>query len=198
VEKRNVHHFEVATPYLAAVVKGTQFRVTVDNSGSRVDVLSGQVQVTDYKTGQYAIVNPSQVAAVSLQGASGLSLTGSGALNPIQQGTPGNSSVSPLSIPSEGLSVPGRLENERQARAPAEENSAQSASVSADGRSKEYSWTSRIAVWGKVALGLDETKNRDERIIHALVLPAAIGFFVAAGAGMVRLRKRRKQNPGDR
>ena len=28
VEKRNVKHFEVETPYLAAVVKGTQFRVT--------------------------------------------------------------------------------------------------------------------------------------------------------------------------
>jgi len=27
VEKRNVKHFEVETPYLAAVVKGTQFRV---------------------------------------------------------------------------------------------------------------------------------------------------------------------------
>jgi len=29
VEKRNVKHFEVETPYLAAVVKGTQFSVTV-------------------------------------------------------------------------------------------------------------------------------------------------------------------------
>src|SRR5262249_38540173 len=33
VEKKNVQHFEVATPYLAAVVKGTQFRVTVDGEG---------------------------------------------------------------------------------------------------------------------------------------------------------------------
>jgi hypothetical protein len=198
VEKRNVQHFEVATPYLAAVVKGTQFRVIVDNSGSRVDVLSGQVQVTDYKTGQYAIVKPSQMAAVSLQGTSGLSLSGSGTLNPIQQGTPRNSSVSPLSVPSEGLSAPSQMKNERQARAPAEENSAQSAPVSADGRSKEYGWTSRVAVWGKVALGLDETKNRDERIVRTLAVPAAIGFSVAVGAGVVRLRKRRKQNPGDR
>ena len=30
VEKRNVKHFEVETPYLAAVVKGTQFRVSVN------------------------------------------------------------------------------------------------------------------------------------------------------------------------
>ena len=32
VEKRNVKHFEVETPYLAAVVKGTQFSVTVDGA----------------------------------------------------------------------------------------------------------------------------------------------------------------------
>src|SRR5580765_7201152 len=39
VEKKNVKHFEVETPYLAAVVKGTQFRVTVSASGATVDVV---------------------------------------------------------------------------------------------------------------------------------------------------------------
>src|SRR6201993_210996 len=39
VEKRNVKHFEVETPYLAAVVKGTQFRVTVNKDDSRVEVM---------------------------------------------------------------------------------------------------------------------------------------------------------------
>src|SRR5712691_370503 len=43
IEKRNVRHFEVATPFLAAVVKGTQFRVTVSDTGSHVEVLRGQV-----------------------------------------------------------------------------------------------------------------------------------------------------------
>ena len=38
VEKRNVPHFEVETPYLAAVVKGTQFRVSVTATGTRVEV----------------------------------------------------------------------------------------------------------------------------------------------------------------
>jgi len=32
VEKKNVKHFEVETPYLVAVVKGTQFSVTVNAS----------------------------------------------------------------------------------------------------------------------------------------------------------------------
>src|SRR5262249_25811589 len=62
VEKRNSQHFQVLTPFLAAVVKGTQFRVTVEGNGSNVEVLRGQVQVTDYKSGQYALVNPGQLA----------------------------------------------------------------------------------------------------------------------------------------
>lgn len=44
VEKKNVKHFEVETPYLAAVVKGTQFRVTVSSTGAKVDVVRGQVE----------------------------------------------------------------------------------------------------------------------------------------------------------
>src|ERR1700710_2744596 len=51
VEKRNVKHFSVETPYLAAVVKGTQFRVTVNKDDSRVDVVRGQVEVADFRSG---------------------------------------------------------------------------------------------------------------------------------------------------
>ncbi len=64
VEKRNVPHFEVETPYLAAVVKGTQFRVTVGQGESFVTVLGGQVDVTDFRSGQSALVLPGQMAKV--------------------------------------------------------------------------------------------------------------------------------------
>ncbi len=63
VEKKNVKHFEVETPYLAAVVKGTQFRVTVSASGATVDVTRGQVEVSDFKSGQIAMVMPGQHTA---------------------------------------------------------------------------------------------------------------------------------------
>jgi hypothetical protein len=99
VEKQNVRHFEVSTPYLAAVVKGTQFRVTIDEGGSRVDVLRGQVQVTDFKSGQRALVNPSQTAAVSLRGAPGLAISGSGPMSPIELGSPQVPPVSPATMP---------------------------------------------------------------------------------------------------
>src|SRR5690242_7143178 len=86
VEKKNVKHFEVETPYLAAVVKGTQFRVTVNASGATVDVVRGQVEVSDFKTGQIAQVMPGQHANVFANGNTGLTLGGAGALQPIQQG----------------------------------------------------------------------------------------------------------------
>ena len=96
VEKRNVKHFEVETPLLAALVKGTRFRVTIEENNSYVDVLRGQVEVSDFRSGQYALVEPGQTAKVSRQ-RSGLSLSGSGTLGSIQQGMPRPSLADPIS-----------------------------------------------------------------------------------------------------
>jgi hypothetical protein len=103
VEKKNVQHFQVETPYLAAVVKGTQFRVTVGNKESRVDVLRGQVEVADFKTGQFAMVAPGQAAQVSDAGKVGLALSGTGIFAPIQQGTPRASTVAALPVAAEAV-----------------------------------------------------------------------------------------------
>jgi len=84
VEKKNVKHFEVETPYLAAVVKGTQFSVTVDGASTRVDVRRGQVEVSDFKSGQIALVLPGQAATSFEHGTPGLSLSGSGQFVPIE------------------------------------------------------------------------------------------------------------------
>src|SRR5262245_35837349 len=109
VEKKNVKHFEVETPYLAAVVKGTQFRVTVNASGATVDVVRGQVEVSDHKSGQIAQVMPGQHASVSSHGNAGLTLGGQGTLQPIQHGQPRASSVDRVPVPRNGLSAPDRL-----------------------------------------------------------------------------------------
>src|SRR5438874_3093154 len=84
VEKKNVKHFEVETPYLAAVVKGTQFSVTVNAGSTKVGVLRGQVEVSDFKTGQIAQVLPGQAATAFAHGKPGLSLSGAGTFNPIE------------------------------------------------------------------------------------------------------------------
>lgn len=113
VEKRNVKHFEVETPYLAAVVKGTQFRVTVNAGSTKVGVLRGQVEVSDFKTGQIAQVMPGQAATVFEHGKPGLSLTGAGTFNAIEQGKPRASTIERIPVPKSGLSAPRNAANGR-------------------------------------------------------------------------------------
>jgi hypothetical protein len=105
VEKRNVKHFEVETPYLAAVVKGTQFSVTIDGASTRVEVSRGQVEVADFKSGQIAQVLPGQAATHSSNG-KGLSLSGSGTFMPIEQGKPRAPSIDRIPVPKGGLHAP--------------------------------------------------------------------------------------------
>jgi hypothetical protein len=105
VEKRNVKHFEVETPYLAAVVKGTQFRVTVDAGKTTVDVVRGQVEVADFKSGQIAQVKAGQHATAFANGKTGLSLGGAGALAPIEQGKPRAPSVERVPVPRGGFTA---------------------------------------------------------------------------------------------
>lgn len=92
VEKQKVNHFEVVTPYLAAVVKGTRFRVSADGSGSSVEVLNGQVQVSDFPSGDKVLLLPGQTAETR-NTAKGLKLSGSGLFNPVEAGAPAASPV---------------------------------------------------------------------------------------------------------
>jgi FecR protein len=111
VEKRNVKHFEVETPYLAAVVKGTQFRVSVNAGSARIDVIRGQVEVADFRSGQIAQVLPGQVATAFAQGKPGLSLSGSGTFAPIEHGRPRASTIERIMVPKTGLSAPRHAAN---------------------------------------------------------------------------------------
>ncbi len=84
VEKQQQRHFEVKTPYLAAVVKGTTFTVNVDTAGASVHVLEGAVQVAN-KTGVVALVRPGQTANVSSAPGAGLSIQGDSTKAPAQR-----------------------------------------------------------------------------------------------------------------
>lgn len=103
VEKRNVQHFEVETPYLAAVVKGTRFRVSVAAGQTKVEVVRGQVQVTDFRSGDSTLVNPQQFARSSGGGAPGLRVSGSGELGTVLRGPAQAPRVQPLPVPAGGL-----------------------------------------------------------------------------------------------
>lgn len=79
-DKRNVEHFQVTTPVLAAVVKGTRFSVRLANGRALVDVDSGVVQVQDTSNNVIANVVVGQSASA-------------GADRPLQVSGPGSSNT---------------------------------------------------------------------------------------------------------
>jgi hypothetical protein len=85
-EKKNVRHFAVETPYLAAAVKGTEFIVTVTRLGGSVEVQKGSVEVEALSTGGVTLLQAGQGAHVSLFG--GMSLSGATPLPAVFPGTP--------------------------------------------------------------------------------------------------------------
>lgn len=64
-EVRQVQHFAVQTPYLAAVVKGTKFVVTSGDTGASVDVKRGRVFVEDKSSNKSVTISAGQSAAVN-------------------------------------------------------------------------------------------------------------------------------------
>jgi hypothetical protein len=117
VEKKDVEHFEIETPFLAAVVKGTRFAVSIHRYGADVKVLDGLVSVADHKTGQFALVSAGQLAAVGVLGKRGLRLEGSGQLPSIHQGVPRKSDLERVPVPAKGLGPPPRMNAPKQTHA---------------------------------------------------------------------------------
>jgi collagen type III alpha len=64
IAKKATPHFGVQTPYLAAVVKGTTFTVTVGPEGSSVQVTEGAVEVATLDGGAVDLVEPGEIASV--------------------------------------------------------------------------------------------------------------------------------------
>lgn len=78
VDKRPEQHFEVQTPFLAAVVKGTVFTVEVGGNGAAVHVSEGAVEVGALASGQVELVRPGQTATVGQGPNAGLELRDGG------------------------------------------------------------------------------------------------------------------------
>ena len=186
VEKRNVKHFAVETPYLAAVVKGTQFRVTVNKDDSRVDVVRGQVEVSDFKSGKYALVQPGQTAQVSALGSAGLSLSGVGNLSPIQQGTP-RSAMMNIPAPRPLRRAHRRFASRRRRRSQAPHHRAQLR------QGHELEFAVAVMEQGLCASGRN---SRQDDIAVAAAISCAVGFVLAFAVGAQRRRKSRKLAKG--
>ena len=78
IEHNPARHFEVDTPYLAAVVKGTAFTVTVRPDGGAVQVTRGAVQVASSLAPDIALVRPGQIARVPAVRGSHMTITDRG------------------------------------------------------------------------------------------------------------------------
>ena len=222
VEKRNVKHFEVVTPYLAAVVKGTRFRVTVNKNDADVDVLRGQVEVTDFKSGQIATVLPGQKAGVSAQGQGGLSLSGSGTLSPILQGSPRQSTVPPLTVIDEHRAAADGAANGpkvtvatkdfarpdgtakgpkvREALALGDRVSVPvlSGTSAANARNSDYIWSgsdeAHAKSWWNSYVNSWWDRSDDQTV--NLAFPLSVGFVVAVGvAAQLRKQRQKKTQP---
>ena len=190
VEKRSVNRFAVETPFLSAVVKGTHFRVTVNSSDSRVDVLGGQVEVQDLKSGQYAMVLPKQTAMVSAQGPPGLFLSGLGLLNPIEQGTPRSASVSPMP-PESHLSVSGT--NGQPFRVASASITLPAASLMPL-NSKQPDWSVQLAsyVMSFAKSKANGRQNRREDLFFAGAVAGAIFLAVSSAVAIAQRRRKSK------
>ena len=78
VEPRRNRSFGVSAPYVAAVVKGTKFLVTVGPGENSVRVDQGRVLVTSQERGSSVLVDAGKVAAVAATSRSSVTVTESG------------------------------------------------------------------------------------------------------------------------
>jgi hypothetical protein len=96
VDRQKTQHFAVETPYLAAVVKGTNFTVSVNGERADVAVNRGLVEVADLATGERVDTAAGQRALVDGIGKA-LAISGDGLLAIITPGQPRAPLVRPLS-----------------------------------------------------------------------------------------------------
>ena len=114
VETRGRPFFRVETPYLAAVVKGTRFSVTVTGNESQVSVQRGVVGVQDLASGQQSDLRAGQSVQNAPGKFNGLKSVGKSRAA-IQQGTPGKpsfgdtpASLSPAGSKAQNITTGGR------------------------------------------------------------------------------------------
>jgi uncharacterized membrane protein YgcG len=94
-------HLSVQTPYLAAVVKGTVFSVSVNAKGAAVGVTRGRVEVTDAVSGEQAGVKAGQLASVDTDPSTSMSLSGTNTdFDPIMNVQPFNPKVNAPATPA--------------------------------------------------------------------------------------------------
>ena len=94
IEKRSRPHTYVHTPFLAAVVKGTSFQVTVTAKDASVSVERGLVQVSSFTSGHSTNLGPGQQATVDRN--QNMSVAGVNGAPSVQATAPSAASIAPV------------------------------------------------------------------------------------------------------
>jgi hypothetical protein len=76
ITTRPENPFNVKTPYMTAVIKGTTFTVSINASRTALHVAEGAVEVTSALTGQVAMVHPGRTATMTNGAGGRLRLSG--------------------------------------------------------------------------------------------------------------------------
>jgi hypothetical protein len=139
----------------------------VNATSTSVNVLKGQVQVADFRSGQIAQVMPGQQATALARGNSGLSLSGSGTFSPIQQGQPRAPSIDRVPVPRSGLTAPRHAAN---ARAIGQGNAAARASLGKASLQPQRNAAGAPARHGatRITSALGEVRLNFHRVTHGL------------------------------
>ena len=108
IEKQKRPHFGVQTPYLAAVVKGTTFSITVTTQGASLQVVEGAVEVSTLDGGAAELIRPGIVASVASNDRYRLTVQGKD-VRQIDSPLRGTVAVEPIAAAGETTSEPNQL-----------------------------------------------------------------------------------------
>ena len=110
IKKMATPHFEVKTPYLAAVVKGTTFSVSVGDTGATVHVLEGAVDVATIDGGAHQMVLPGGSVSVGAANLDTMRSVMNGRETVLRSHTGGAATAQPIAPPR--LTVSANVINE--------------------------------------------------------------------------------------
>lgn len=194
VDRRNVEHFSVETPFLAAVVKGTRFTVNVLEGRANVSVTRGLVGVTALSTGENVDVKPGQRASAG--GTAGrLTISGSGAIAAIIQGSPRYPMVDQMSDAELrqmqlGYSVGGLRGDQEAAAGQLGPQAGRMVATNAAGVGSDFDGAA-VSI-GEIATSMAALRSREQGSnVPALLIPAGFVFCGLIGFGIAYLRNRR-------
>jgi hypothetical protein len=85
IRTRPHNPFNIKTPYLAAIIRGTTFTVSVDDRNAALHVATGAVEVHSILSGETALVRPGETATIDSRTGGRMKLVGANGRKPVKK-----------------------------------------------------------------------------------------------------------------